>query len=83
VVLTLFRFFRLHILFSNIDPVTHATLHDPLNEHQLLLGSPIFRKEREIKIVENIIVVLLLVIALLLTSPVTFETHCHGWAAAF
>jgi hypothetical protein len=42
-----------NILFSNVDPVSHATLHDTLKEEKLFFGCPFLVKERELQVVKN------------------------------
>lgn len=42
-----------NILFSNVDPVSHATLHDALKEEKLFLSCPFLVKERELQVVKD------------------------------
>lgn len=41
-----------HVLFWDVDPVTHSALCDALEQQKLLLGRPILCKQTELQIVE-------------------------------
>ena len=56
-ILALFWSFQFYELLWDIQPVSQATLHDTLNEHDFLLSSPIPNQEGEVHVVKNEVIV--------------------------